>query len=332
LKINLQLIFKAFYIFTNMKILIIRFSAIGDIAWTSPVIRCCKMQIPNAEIHFCTKKQYEDLVRYNPYLDKVHLLNNSLDELLNELKAENFDYVIDLHSKIRSVWIKFYLGKPFYTYHKLTFKRFLYTNFKIDLMPTNVHIVDRYLKTVSKLGVINDHRGLDFFINPENEVKINQLPSFCNQGFVALVIGASKITKKLPLFKMLELCEKISIPIVLIGGKEDLAFADQIMNETRHLKIFNAVGKYNLLQSISIIKQASVIFGHDTGLTHIAAAFKKKIYSIWGPTSPKGFEPYMADNIILQNSNLSCRPCSKSGKKKCPKGHFRCMNEIEITI
>ena len=75
------------------KVLVIRFSSIGDIVWTSPVIRCIKNQIPGVELHFCTKLQYKSMVEANPYIDKVHYLEDSLSVLIKDLKKEKFDFI-----------------------------------------------------------------------------------------------------------------------------------------------------------------------------------------------------------------------------------------------
>ena len=90
----------------KQKILIIRFSSIGDIVLTTPVIRAIKTQLDDVELHYCTKKQYHNLLEENPYIDKFHLLDNSLNELINDLKAEQFDYIIDLHNNLRTRRIK----------------------------------------------------------------------------------------------------------------------------------------------------------------------------------------------------------------------------------
>lgn len=319
-----------------MKILIIRFSSIGDIVWATPVVRCCKIQIPDAEIHFATKAAFAPILENNPYIDKLHLLqkNQSLLEYINILKNENFEVVIDLHQKIRSWMIRLVLGKKSYAYSKLSIQRMLYTRFKIHLMPKNTHVVHRYMKAVAPLGVKNDGKGLDFYISEKNQLPINQvLPPIYSNEYAAIVIGASKLTKKLPLHKLVELCQLITLPKVLVGGNNDFQLGlELISNLPESLKndVVNTCGKYNLQQSAWLVAQANVVYGNDTGLTHIAAAFGKKIYSFWGPTSPLGFEPYMANNVIVENLTLTCRPCSKSGVEVCPKKHFKCMNEIPL--
>lgn len=329
---------------TIKKVLVIRFSSIGDIVWTTPIIRCIKEQLPSVELHYCTKRQYKFLVEANTYIDKFHYLDDSLGPLIKELKKEKFDFVLDLHRNIRTTMIKLSLGTRSKAYDKLRVKRFLFTNFQINFMP-NCHVVDRYFEAASPLGIENDDLGLDYFIADKDEVELGWLPESHQNGYVAYVIGATGWTKILPFKKMVELCDKINKPILLIGGKEDFEAGDKLEKffnadvENKEISegleklgkktvIFNGCGKFNLSQSASLVKQAQVVFGHDTGLTHIAAAFKKTIFSIWGGTVPNNFYPYGTRFFLLENTKLNCRPCSKSGRDKCPKSHFKCMKDI----
>jgi ADP-heptose:LPS heptosyltransferase len=325
------------------KILVIRLSSIGDIAWTTPVIRCLKKQLPGIELHYCTKLRFKPLVEANPYIDRLHVLQDNLGDLVRELKEEQFDYIVDLHKNIRTFIIKWKLGVKASSYNKLRIQRFLYTNFQIDLMP-NCHVVDRYMEAVSPLGIQNDDAGLDHFIPEKDEVEMDWLPETHRRGYTIYVIGGTGFTKILPFEKMVELCDKINRPIVLIGGKEDFDRGEQLasfFNKStaslpfekglaalnKKATIFNGCGKFNLNQSASLVKQADYVFGHDTGLTHIAAAFKKPVYIIWGGTVPNNFYPYGTRFFLLENKKLKCRPCSKSGRKSCPRGHFKCMKE-----
>lgn len=314
------------------KILIIRFSSIGDIVLTTPVIRCTKQQKPDIEIHYLTKKSFKGILEHNPYITKIHLIEKEVKEVIEDLKKENFDFVVDLHNNIRSLQIKMALSKPSASFKKLNFKKWLLVNFKINKMP-ETHIVDRYMQTVESLGIKNDKKGLDYFITAENEVNISTLPTSHQNGYIGFVIGAKHFTKQLPTEKIISICKKINQPIVLLGGKEDTERAELIKNAVEST-IYNACGKYNLNQSASLIKQATKIISHDTGLMHIAAAFKKEIISVWGNTVPAfGFTPYLPDarSKIVEVKNLSCRPCSKIGYEKCPKGHFKCMILIDET-
>ena len=321
-----------------MKILIIRFSSIGDIVLTTPVPRTLKTQLDDAEIHYATKIQYKAIFEANPYVDKMLYLEGSLRPFIRLLKSEEYDYIIDLHNNLRTRIIKMSLGVKSFSFNKLNIQKWLMVKFKINRLP-DVHIVDRYMATVKSLGVKTDALGLDYFIPEKDEVPFSHLPITHQKGFVAYAIGAQHETKKLPLARMIELCAKINQPVIVMGGKEDHANGERIREHfEEHLPqaptrtvIFNACGLYNLNQSASIVKKARYVFSHDTGLMHIAAAFKKETYSIWGNTIPDfGMYPYRTKYHVLENTAVECRPCSKIGYEKCPRGHFRCMNTISF--
>ena len=316
----------------SVKFLILRFSSIGDIVLTTPVIRCLKQQYPNAEVHYFTKKKFGFLLEDNPYVDKLWLLDNSFNKILPDLRLENFDYIIDLHTNLRTLKIKLLLGKPSFSFEKLNVQKFLLTNFKINFLPDE-HIVDRYMATLKTLQVENDLAGLDYFIPFKDQIETEWMPETHRKDFVAYAIGGQHFTKKLPANRMIELCRKINYPIVLLGGKEDFDEGEAIRNQLGEKLIFNACGMYNFNQSASIIQKAHIVFSHDTGLMHVAAAFKKRIYSIWGNTVPAfGMYPYKTSFEVIENNQLSCRPCSKIGYKECPKKHFKCMNELSFNF
>lgn len=323
-----------FYFSAEMKILILRFSSIGDIVLTTPVVRCIKKQHPEAEIHYATKKAFHSIVQHNPYISKIHLLGDSLSEFVTELKHERFDYVIDLHHNFRTLLIKLQLGVKSYSFNKLNFEKWLMVNFKINRLPAK-HIVDRYLETCKPLNVVNDGEGLDYFIGADDVVDINILPENFRKGYVAWVIGAKQNTKKFPVEKIVKAIDGIYWPVLLLGGKEDAAAGDNIVAQVKSATpVFNAAGKFSLNQSASLVQQASLVVTNDTGLMHVAAAFKRPVISIWGNTIPQfGMYPYMGNepvtNVIMQVPDLSCRPCSKLGYDACPKGHFKCMNLID---
>ncbi|MEO6948265.1 MAG: glycosyltransferase family 9 protein [Ginsengibacter sp.] len=308
-----------------MKILIIRFSSIGDIVLTTPVIRCLRKRFPEAVIHYLTKEKYGQILLPNPYLDKVLFLSDNLDETISEIRSELYDYVIDLHHNLRTLRIRKALKKiKFHSFPKLNIEKWIYTNFKLNVMPAK-HIVDRYLETVSEMGVVNDGMGLDFFIPEEDKVKREDLPFSHIHGYIAMVIGAAHYTKRLPPEKLKELVTKIDFPIVLLGSKEDAENGDFIASD-EPVKIYNACGKFSLTESADIIRNSKLVISHDTGLMHIAAAFEKTILSVWGNTVPSfGMVPYKTRYEVFQINNLLCRPCTKTGFDACPLGHFKCM-------
>ena len=323
-----------------MKILIIRFSSIGDIVLTTPVIRCLKQQLPEVEIHYLTKASYKAVLEANPYIDKLHLLQDDLQAVIPQLQAEDFAYVIDLHHNLRTMRVKKALGRQSFSFNKLNIQKFILTTIKLNVLP-DVHIVDRYMDTVQSLGIKNDGRGLDYFIPEKDKVKESDIPAGHLAGYIGVVIGAAHNTKKLPVHKLKELCAAIDHPIILLGGKEDRENGEQIASVDPH-KIYNSCGKFNINESADLVRRSKLIITHDTGLMHIASAFKKPVISIWGNTVPQfGMYPYYGalpantpkDKLpydIMEVRPLYCRPCSKIGYNKCPLGHFKCMEKISM--
>lgn len=315
------------------KILIIRFSSIGDIILTTPVIRCLKMQLINAEIHFVSKAAFQDTLRHNPYITRLHVFNKDVNEIYTELRAEKFDLIIDLHKNLRSLRLKKFLRVKSYSFNKLNFRKFLAVRFKMVKALPDKHIVDRYMETLLPLGVKPDGKGLDYFLSINEFVDVKSLYlKNAVTNFTVIVVGGSYYTKQIPVNKLKEICAGIQTPIIILGGASDRVIGDAIKKDFP--QIINLCGALSLNQSASVIKQCSLVITSDTGLMHIAAAFNKGIISLWGNTIPEfGMTPYMphTDNQLLEVKNLPCRPCSKLGYHKCPRGHFKCMNDIDIS-
>lgn len=338
------------------KILIIRFSSIGDIVLTTPVIRCIKQQLPDAEVHYLTKPQYRGILEHNPYIDKLHVLDKKLWQKSLELKHLGFDVIIDLHHNLRTRIIKGIIDVPAYCFDKLNFEKSLLVHFKTNKLP-DIHIVDRYMDTAKGLGVMNDGKGLDYFLPPDFTFNpAIKLP----ESFVSFAIGAQHATKRLPNEKIVEVCKHYGETMVLLGGKQDAENGEWIAHQSGG-NVINLCGKLNLHESAFVVSKSTKVITHDTGLMHIAAAFQKEIVSIWGNTVPEfGMTPYYANDTYLSSNvetisnsqipnpisdihipiaigtqfsipHLPCRPCSKIGFTKCPKGHFDCMNLQDTT-
>ncbi|MDL2297113.1 glycosyltransferase family 9 protein [Bacteroidales bacterium OttesenSCG-928-B11] len=318
---------------SRQKILIIRFSSIGDIVLTSPVVRAIKKQLPDVSLHFLTKKGFEPISKHNPHIDKVHVFTGNLQETLHELQTEKFDFVVDLQNNRRSHRITSVLGVPHQAFPKMNIKKWIVVNFKLNLLP-DMHIVDRYFEAVKPLNVVNDNEGLDFFI-PDNEVfDFDDLPAVFEDGYIAVSIAANHNTKRIPVDKIVEIGRLLYKPMLLLGGQDVSQIADEIVQELDE-RVYNGCGKFSLFTSASIINQSDCVLTGDTGLMHIAAALNKPIASVWGNTIPEfGMYPYMPNHRerfrIFETNALWCRPCSKLGFKKCPLKHFNCMNKLSV--
>lgn len=308
------------------KYLVIRFSSIGDIVLTTPVIRCLKKQKPDAIIHYVTKKSFKSILEHNPNVDKIFCIDKDVDEVVNDLKKENYDFIIDLHHNLRSAILKRKLKKPSATFPKLNVSKFLLTRLKINRLP-ELHVVDRYFEAVKPLGVYPDLLVCDYFIPPADQV--NPTDYGVEGDYFAFAIGAQLATKKLPNEKIISIIQKTNKPFVLLGGEGDFDNGELISKACSNC--INLCGRLNLNQSASIVKQSVKLVSHDTGMMHIASSFRKKTVSIWGNTVPDfGMFPYMPMNpglyTIHEVKDLKCRPCSKIGYAQCPKKHFNCMN------
>ena len=313
------------------KILIIRFSSIGDIVLTTPIIRSLKTQLPNAEVHFLVKKSNAILLESNPYVDKVHVFQENVCQILAELKEERFDYIVDLQNNRRSHYIIAKLRCPHKSFPKYNVWKAILVGAKMNFLP-DVHIVDRYFEAAKSLGVHNDGKGLDFFIPEGEKFDIGDFPAQFENGYVAVAVGAKHATKRIPPEKIVEIGNLVYKPLVLLGDKSDLAGAEKIVEQLND-KALNACGLYSINTTASIIAQSDCVLTSDTGIMHIAAALHKPIASLWGNTVPElGMYPYIAPGAPLSRTfevpYLNCRPCSKLGFDKCPRRNFKCMNLI----
>lgn len=319
------------------KILIIRFSSIGDIVLTSPIIRCLKEQVPNCELHYISKESYRSILEPNPHLDKIYTIEKNILEVIDLLKNENYDFVVDLHNNLRSNQLVRKLRTASGRLDKINIRKWMMVNLKINLLPSK-HIVDRCFETVKELGVFNDMNGLEFHIDKKDEMD-EVIKSQIRNPYAAIVLSGTYPTKQIPSEKIIELIQGLELRAILLGGPNEEKLADDIIKNCDK-PIINYAGRLSVGQSADLIRKSELVITPDTGMMHIAAAFDKKIISIWGNTIAEfGMYPYLISNKrnlkigeqdIIQVMNLACRPCTKLGKSACPKVHFKCMKDINV--
>lgn len=314
-----------------MKILIVRFSSIGDIVLTTPVVRAIHEQLPEAVIHYITKKAFASLLSENPKIEKLYTIEKSISEVIHELKAEQYDCIIDLHKNIRTFQLKQKLGVKSYSFDKLNFQKWLLVNLKRNKMP-EVHIVDRYFGAVKVIGVQNDHKPCELIFNASHTIDTMSVFGVESKNYLTVAVGAQFATKTMPEKLLISILKQVNSSIILLGGPTDTERGTVLEEALKNhpYKVINAINRFSLLQSASIAAQAKAILTHDTGLMHIATAFNVPVISVWGNTVPElGMYPYYPNNRELYSihevKNLNCRPCSKIGYQSCPKKHFNCM-------
>ena len=313
-----------------MKILLIRFSSIGDIVLTFPVVKSIRKAFPDAKIHFASKKNVETLLLGAEGIDKFHFLSDSFVHFKKEIKEESFDHIIDLHNNLRTKRLTFGLPGKIVRFNKLNLRKWLFTRFKWNTLP-NIHVVDRYLATLQGLGIVAcDKTENHFSIPPAFQINMPERFPRLDGKFVAIAIGAQYKTKRVPKEKWVEILHEMDEKIVIVGGEMDREVGAWLIDQLPNKVMINSCGEFNILESASIVSQAKSLLTNDTGMMHIAACFDIQIISIWGNTTPKfGMSPYRPkkneSDRIFQVEGLSCRPCSKIGFDECPKKHFHCM-------
>lgn len=304
-----------------MKILIIRFSSIGDILLTFHVIHALREKHPEAEFFFLTKGSFFPLFNLFPIKINLVPLNPSIFKTAKTLRKEKFDLIIDLHHNLRSQLLRILMLNHSWSHvQKLNFKKWLFTTFKWDHLP-HKHVVDRYLYAAGLAGPSKTPLLLN---TTERKVVPFEKP------YLAWVLGAKFKTKQYPIQKIKAVLSTLNHPIVLLGGTSELEEAKPIISNE---SVLNLVGKTTIDEAATVLKNASLVVTNDTGLMHLAAFYNNPMIVLWGSTTPAfGMGPYACNQVFHKEvEGLSCRPCSKIGYQTCPKKHFNCMNLHDIS-
>ena len=305
----------------KLKILVIRFSSIGDIILTTPIIRCLKQQL-NSEVDFLTKNKYERLLVRNPNIREIFTLSDSSEYIMEILRSKEYDFVVDLQGNLRSFKLRLALGVKSFVFSKENLKRYILIYFGIDLL--NNHIVDRYFKTVNKLNVYNDNKGLDYFLPDSCDINFN-----INQDYICWCIGGAHERKKLSVLQISDVISQLEMPVILLGASKEKALSTEIMARIKSDNLYDFCGETSIEESAYLVQNSSLVLTNDTGMMHIASAFDTPIISFWGCTKPSlGFGVYMPKNISESViTHLSEKPCSKHGKY-CKFKSKGCIKEI----
>ncbi len=317
-----------------MKIGVVRFSSIGDIVLTTPLIRVIKENIKNAEIIFLTKREYSELLSTNPNISKIISFDEgNFTKFLSTVRKEKFDLFIDLHLIPRSILtIGFAQSRKRVFYKKQRLARQFMVNFKMG-RPTR-HVIDLYLDCLKPFSLKIHNKNPEIFLTQpmENGVKTFLKKNRIKKPVVVIAPGAKRYTKRWEAENFGNLCnlliERMNTEIFILGSDEDKGVAEDVKSAIRH-RVYDLTGRTSLLQTAAFLKECSVLITNDTGPMHIATAVGTPVVAIFGPTVPEfGFAPYGERNRTIQIP-LPCRPCSLHGSSECKKGHFKCMRFIK---
>lgn len=327
------------------KILIIRFSSIGDIIQCMSAVKFLKKDYPGIEIHWVTRKDMTDILTINTEIDRIWSYDKKsgvigLFKLFRELKKENYCFIYDAHNNIRSTILKFFFflftpslffNRRVITRSKDRIKRVLLFKLHINLFPEPFIGSYSFLKPLFSLGKFSlstlHYSNLESLSFPfDVEKKINSfLASLNKKKWICLVPSAAWELKKWPLEHWIELIRLLpELHFVIIGGPQDF-FCDTIASADRS-RVINIAGSTTILESLFVVYKAEIVVSGDTGFLHAADFFKKKGVALIGPTA---FGYTASPTIKVLESKMSCKPCSKDGRGRCYNREYKkCMKEI----
>jgi len=331
------------------KTLVIRFSSVGDIVLSTPLLRVLRAKFPKSQIDYATRMEYADLVRHNQNINLTYAFDaregfQGLRALKRKLRAERYDLVLDIHGSLRSRFLRVGMGaRDVLGVDKRKHERFMLVKTKQNLYKEIVSVADRYIEPLKEFGISSDGKGPELHIPDEilfgvsGKIATLRLSRF--EKTVGLCPSSRHFTKRWSPERYAELGVRLArehdAKVLLFGGHEDVALnkqiADTIIQEAGAERATDFSGQFSLLETAAAMEFCDVIVSNDSGLMHIAAAMHKKLIAIFGSTVREfGFFPHGANSVVVERNGLYCRPCSHFGRPSCPEGHFRCMKEIEV--
>jgi heptosyltransferase-2 len=324
------------------KILIIRFSSIGDILLATPIIRILRQKFPDAQIDFLTKTRFAELLQAHPGLNQVIQFDETagvgeLFRIKKRIRQTHYDWFVNIHNNLRTVFLCSFNPVPHkFKLNKRAFKRWLLVKFKWNFYRELVPVYQRYLEPLRAFGIADDGLGLEFFLDSQAVEKVErEYQTFLSrhQLLIGMVPGATYATKRWLPERFAQVADLLATRfhagIIFFGGNPEVALHAEILSQMK-TPALSLAGQLSLQESAAMLNHCQLVISNDSGLMHLAAALKKKLIAIFGSTTRElGFFPSAPEQIILEQP-LPCRPCTHVGRHACPKKHFNCMKQISV--
>jgi len=326
-----------------MNILITRFSSIGDIVLTTPLVRAVRKRFPKARIDFVIKREFAELMQTNPHLTTVYEYDKrtgikGLLALARQLRDNRYDLFVDIHKNFRTYLLRV-LTRPGRTvaFSKHIIPRTLLVAAGINRYKEILQLPERFLRSLQPFDVVNDEKGLELFPTDAHRSKVKSVfqQENLSEGDLALGFGtvSAHPLKQWPAERFIELgrqlVQKYNARILLFGGPGDLQGTEQIARQLPNAPIL-LCGRLSLLESAAAVQRCTLFVGNDSGMIHIAAAMQRKVVKFFGPTVEEfGYSPYRTESIVISKP-LSCRPCTHTGKGTCKISTHACMKDIQV--
>lgn len=317
------------------RILIVRFSSIGDLLLSTPLVRALRARHPRARITFVVREDMAETLRHNPHLTDLVTWRRGtpLGDLAKRLRGVPWTHRLDLHGSVRSIALRRLIGGSWTTYPKHRVRRSLLIRTGRRLGGDLGPVAERYFAAAVGLDVVPDGGPPEFFFPVEAQRDADAFLAehglAHDRTLVALAPGAAHMTKRWPpeYWQALVRRLRISSDMVVLGGTAERALGEDLVDAGGG-RVANAAGRFSLSGSAALLKRARVLAGGDTGVTHLATAVGTPVIALYGPGVEEfGFFPYNARAHVLQRA-LPCRPCSTHGGPRCPLGHHKCLRDI----
>lgn len=333
------------------KILIIRFSSLGDVVLATLLIRLLRENFPEATLDFLVRQEFAELLQNNPKIDHLFEFDikhgfQGLRQLKKDLKKKNYDVILDIHNNLRSRYLCLGIGGMFartrvLRIRKQKFARFLLVKFKINLYHRIygrvIAVWEKYLRTAQPLlrEKESGEGKREIFLSEKAEKKAKKIQTqlLGNKDYITIAPGAKHFTKRWPAEFYWELIDRIyqetKIKSVLIGDNNDVAIAEKFLQHCAADAVISLAGQLSIQETAAVIKNSELLISNDSGLMHVADALAVPLIALFGSTVEElGFFPVSSEATVIQNNGLYCRPCSHIGRSYCPEEHFRCMREV----
>jgi heptosyltransferase-2 len=323
------------------RILVIRLSSLGDILLTTPVLRVLREYCPAAQLDFLTKAAYQDVLRTNPCVDRLLLLEpqQGLREMLRRLRQTRYDIVIDLHRTLRSRLLYHgLLAERKLAYTKRTIRRALLVHLGWNTLRAMTPVPELYMTPLRCLGMTAPLPPLEMHLTAESQEAMQvylqqELPESRMRPLVAVAPGARWSTKRWPVERFAAvaqtLAQKQQAAVVVLGSAEDRQLAQELCQQLS-VPVLNSTGKLSVMHTAALLQQCHLLLSNDSGLMHMAAALRVPVVAIFGPTVQEfGFYPFKASAQVV-SAAIACRPCSTKGSTRCPRGHHQCMQQVTV--
>jgi len=325
-------------------IVVVRFSAIGDVVLTLPVLDALHERFPAARIDYATKAEFAGLVRRHPAVSRVWSLQKQagfagLRKMAREMDERRYDLLVDLHRNLRSTYLRLFGNASMKrAYKKRIVARLLLKNAGLNLLRDAPPVADRYFTALEEFSIQRDGRlpvlHLDEAAARAGDEALAGQGLGEGEAFIALAPGASYPTKRWPPPRFAEAAAELGggkMKAVVLGGGGDREVARAVAEELgkRDMGAIDLAGRLTIIESAAVLRRASLLITNDSGLMHVAAALEVPVAAVFGPTSRElGFYPLGSRSRVVESHDLSCRPCTLHGDLVCPRRHFRCMEDI----